>query len=65
MEKIDELGPHYCEHDTHEEWLVRFYKRFGFELDEGSLLLVHKPTSDCLGAYVEKRRRWLEQKRKV
>jgi GNAT superfamily N-acetyltransferase len=62
--KIDELGPHYCEHDTHEEWLVRFYERFGFELDKGPLLMLgHRPTSDRLTAYVEKRRKLLERKR--
>ena len=66
VEKIDELQPHYCEHDTHEEWLVRFYERFGFELDEGPLLLLgHRPTSDRLSAYVEKRRRQLKQKREA
>ena len=32
VEKIDKHVSHYCEHDTHEEWLVHFYKRFGFEL---------------------------------
>ena len=64
VEKINELGPHYCEHYTHEEWLVRFYERFGFELYEGPLLLLdHRPTSDRLSAYVEKRRKQLERKR--
>jgi len=64
--KIDELGPHYCEHDTHEEWLVRFYERFGFELEKGPLLLLdHRPTSDRLSAYVEKRRRQLKWKREA
>ena len=62
MEKIDELNPHYCEHDTHEDWLVRFYERFGFELHEGPLLLLdHRPTSDRLSAYVEKRRKQLKE----
>jgi GNAT superfamily N-acetyltransferase len=64
VEQIDELGPHYCEHDTHEEWLVRFYKRFSFELHEGPLL-VHRPTSDRLSAYVEKRRKQLERNREA
>jgi len=58
MDQVDKLGPHYCEHDTHEEWLVRFYERFGFELHEGPLL-VHRPTADRLTAYVEQRRKQL------
>ena len=64
---IDELGPHYCEHDTHEEWLVHFYERFGFELEKGPLLLLleYRSNSDRLTAYVQKRRAQLKRKRKV
>ena len=66
VEKVDELGPHYCEHDTHEEWLVHFYERFGFELEKGPLLMLdHRPTSDRLTAYVEKRRAQLKRKRQA
>lgn len=63
MAKIDELNPHYCELDTHEDWLVTFYERFGFEVSDGPWL-VHKPTDDRLGAYVKKRRKQLNRNRK-
>lgn len=59
--RLAELSPHYCEHDVHEEWLVRFYERFGFQRDEGPWL-VHGPTGERLGAYVEKMRRRLKGK---
>jgi len=58
--KIDELKPHYCEHDVHEKWLIRFYEGFGFEISEGPWL-DHKPTGEHLAAYVEKRRRRLKR----
>ena len=60
MEKVDQLKPHYCEHDTHEDWLVSFYERFGFEVSDGPWL-VHRPTEDHLGAYAERRRAALKK----
>ena len=61
MEKVDELKPHYCEHDTHEDWLVSFYERFGFEVDDGPWL-VHRPTIDRLDVYVQRQRAALEKR---
>jgi GNAT superfamily N-acetyltransferase len=52
MDKVNQLKPHYCELDTHADWLVAFYKRFGFEVAE-DLLLFHKPTEEYLDAYVQ------------
>jgi len=60
MQKVDQLKPHYCEHDTHEDWLIAFYERFGFEVSEGPWL-VHRPTGDHLGAYVKRRRATLKK----
>ena len=54
--RVDDLCPHYFELDTHEEWMVRFYERFGFEKSDG-LWLDHRPTSERLVKHVEKRRR--------
>ena len=62
MENVDELEPHYCELDTHSGWFVDFYKRFGFQIDEGPWL-IHKPTEDKLIAYVEKQRAAPREKR--
>jgi GNAT superfamily N-acetyltransferase len=59
--KVDELKPHYCEHDIHEPWLVKFYGRFGFERYEGPWL-VHTPTCERLVAHVEKRRQTLRKR---
>ena len=61
MTKVEQLRPHYCEHDTHEEWLVAFYQRFGFEVSDGPWL-VHRPTGDRLAAYAAKRRATLKKK---
>jgi len=62
MRKVDQLKPHYCEHDTHHEWLVAFYKRFRFEVNESdNPWLVHRPTEDRLGAYVKRRRAILKR----
>ena len=58
--RIDELRPHYCEHDVHEKWLIRFYGGFGFEVSEGPWL-DHRPTGEHLAAYVAKRRRRLKR----
>ena len=63
MEKVKQLQPHYCELDTHEDWLVAFYERLGFEVSDGPWL-EHRPTGDRLGAYVEKRRKQLSRNRK-
>jgi GNAT superfamily N-acetyltransferase len=60
MREVIELEPHYCEHDIHEDWLVQFYGRFGFEAFDGPWL-VHKPTGDHLSAYVERRRQTLKK----
>ena len=60
MEKVDQLKPHYCEHDIHEEWLVGFYERFGFQVSEGPWL-VHRPTGDRLAVYVKRRRARLKR----
>lgn len=59
--RLDELGPHYSDHDVHEDWLVGFYERFGFERSEGPWLS-HRPTSDRLGAYVRRRRKRLKKR---
>ena len=55
MQEVEQLKPHYCEFDTHEAWLVKFYERFGFRVSEGPWL-VHEPTEARLVAYVGKRR---------
>ena len=60
MTEIERLRPHYCEHDTHEDWLVTFYERFGFEVSDGPWL-VHRPTGDRLAAYVASRRAALKK----
>ena len=60
MCRVNELEPHYCEHDTYEDWLVQFYGRFGFETYDGPWL-AHKPTDDRLSAYVERRRQTLKK----
>jgi GNAT superfamily N-acetyltransferase len=62
MDKVDQLQPHYCEHATHEEWLIAFYQRFGFEVCDNPYL-AHKPTEDRLGAYVSKRRATLRKRK--
>ena len=62
MQKVAKLKPHYCEHDTHEDWLVSFYERFGFEVGDRPQL-THKPTNDGLARYVEKRRRRLSKRK--
>jgi GNAT superfamily N-acetyltransferase len=59
--KVDELKPHYCEHDIHEPWLEAFYGRFGFERYEGPWL-VHAPTCERLVTYVETRRKTLRRR---
>jgi len=63
MEKINHLKPHYCEHDTHEDWLIPFYQRFGFEVSDGPWL-VHKPTETHLITYVKSRRAVLKKQTK-
>jgi GNAT superfamily N-acetyltransferase len=60
MQEVDHLKPHYCEHDTHEGWLVDFYECFGFVVSDGPWL-VHKPTEDRLSAYVERQRAALKK----
>ena len=60
MQKVDQLKPHYCEHDTHEDWLIAFYERFGFEVSDGPWL-VHTPTEAHLRAYVKRRRAALKK----
>lgn len=61
MQEVEQLKPHYCEHDTHEDWLVKFYERFGFRVSEGPWL-VHRPTEARLVAYVGKRRATLTRR---
>jgi GNAT superfamily N-acetyltransferase len=61
IEKVNQLKPHYCELDTHLDWLVTFYKRFGFEIAEGSWLY-HKPTEDRLDVYVQSQRAALKKR---
>ena len=60
MAEIERLEPHYCELDTHEDWLVVFYQRFGFEVSTGPWL-EHRPTGDRLGRYVARRRAMLKR----
>ena len=59
--ELDELGPHYSDHDVHEDWLVGFYERFGYQRSEGPWLS-HKPTADRLGDYVRRRRERLKKR---
>lgn len=59
--KLDELGPHYSDHDVHDGWLVGFYERFGYERSEGPWLF-HRPTSDRLSAYVRRGRERLKKR---
>lgn len=60
VSEVNKLKPHYCELDTHEEWLVQMYKQFGFELHNGPWL-IHGPTEKRLISYVEMRRSRLQR----
>ena len=61
MAKVEELRPHYCGHDIHEHWLLKFYERFGFQIAKGPWL-THKVTESRLATYVEKRRKILKKR---
>ena len=61
IEKVNQLKPHYCELDTHLDWLVTLYKHFGFKVAEGPWLY-HKPTEDRLDVYVQSQRAVLNQR---
>jgi GNAT superfamily N-acetyltransferase len=63
VRKVNAIKPHYCEHDTHEDWLVHFYERLGFEVFEGPQLL-HTATQQGLDSYVAKRRRVLKKRKR-
>ena len=59
MECVDSLRPHYCELDTHEDWMAKFYQGFGFDITEGPWM-DHQPTSQRLSDYVNDQRRRLQ-----